>query len=930
MSIDYKGARWYKCDLHLHTPASKCFQDQTVTAEQWVERAIEQGLNCIAVTDHNTGEMIDEIKLAAQGKELIVFPGVEITCDTSKVHLLILFDKDKGSVEVGDFLVKSNVEREMFGEQNANTVKSIFEILKIAHEVGAIVIPAHVDEYNGLGSASVDILNQFYGDDRINAVQVIHKEFLAPELQRSNYSELVPVLNEYYNNPGIPIDEATIKQWHTAAKYAVINKLAILTFSDNPHEPKNSKHGLAGIGTHYSWIKMDEFPSLEGLRQAFLLPEFRIKNEFDSSGVPYETPSLWIKSISVANTSITEGDQPLKIEFNPQLNTIIGGRGSGKSSILRLIRGLFNHMGDLSDLPDILEDQNEFYKRGDGKTQGVLTESSIIEVEFVRNNVLHKFTGTNLINSKNQTIKIEKFNSTMAIWELIEDEAYSDFFLFEQYSQKQIYEIAQEPNSMRERIDYAIPAIGELKRERDSIKRAFFERSTTIRTIEQQILGKGKLQTEIKDLETSINLLQESGISVSLQSRGKYLSEEENLNKFESALLEKKAIVDEIIITFEIEDIDFSTYDHEHSEELSEFTKTTIDHVIEIKKSLEKVKADLENTIRSFHESIENSKWNNDRGANLSEFESKKEELQLQGINDFGNYEVLTSAKKQKETLLEQLGIFEAALQIDRDSRSALQADYLAKSILISEQRRLFLNELLSDGKIKIIIKPFRNKSDFENKLRKILQREDHFQESIDKITEIYLNGNIEQTIVSVRELFLKIRKGEEVTELNKHFVNLVNSLNDSQIDEIELLLAEDDIEVQYKTSDNGSYKSLSTASAGQKTTAILTYLLSHGNTPLILDQPEDDLDSRHVYDLIVDRLKKAKEYRQIIVVTHNANIPVNGDAEYIISMSTDSEKLKVLHTGTVEQAEIKKEICDVMEGSEEAFDMRYKRYKQI
>ena len=119
----------------------------------------------------------------------------------------------------------------------------------------------------------------------------------------------------------------------------------------------------------------------------------------------------------------------------------------------------------------------------------------------------------------------------------------------------------------------------------------------------------------------------------------------------------------------------------------------------------------------------------------------------------------------------------------------------------------------------------------------------------------------------------------------------------------------------------------MSNASAGQKTTAILTFLLSYGNDPLILDQPEDDLDNKLVYDLIVDRLRKSKEQRQIITVTHNANIPVNGDAEYIVAMNSESDKVKVLYSGSIGQKHITKEICDVMEGSEEAFDMRSKRY---
>ena len=122
----------------------------------------------------------------------------------------------------------------------------------------------------------------------------------------------------------------------------------------------------------------------------------------------------------------------------------------------------------------------------------------------------------------------------------------------------------------------------------------------------------------------------------------------------------------------------------------------------------------------------------------------------------------------------------------------------------------------------------------------------------------------------------------------------------------------------------------MSTASAGQKTTAILTFILSYGSIPLILDQPEDDLDNRLVYDLIVDRLRQAKENRQIIVVTHNANIPVNSDAEYIISMDSESKVVKIAYEGTIEQITIKKEICDVMEGGEIAFEMSSKRYHHV
>jgi ABC-type enterochelin transport system ATPase subunit len=139
--------------------------------------------------------------------------------------------------------------------------------------------------------------------------------------------------------------------------------------------------------------------------------------------------------------------------------------------------------------------------------------------------------------------------------------------------------------------------------------------------------------------------------------------------------------------------------------------------------------------------------------------------------------------------------------------------------------------------------------------------------------------------------------------------------------------LPEDDLKVSYKPEGYSKYIPLSNASAGQKTTAILTFLLAYGRLPLLLDQPEDDLDNKLVYDLIVSRLKTAKSKRQIIVVTHNANIPVNADSEYIISMNSETEDIMTKYRGTMDDENIRKEICDVMEGTKYAFEMRAKKY---
>lgn len=931
MNIPFKGTRWFKCDLHLHTPASKCFEDKTVTPEQWVEKAIEKGLNCVAVTDHNTGEWIDKIKLAAQDKNLIIFPGVEITCDTSKVHLLILFDTTKTTNDVNDFIIRCGIDRAKLADQTASTTENIFQIAQRAYEHGAIVIPAHIDEFNGLSPISFDNLDKFFELSFINAIQIAHEKFLSTGLQINGNNSLKDYLNDYYGNPDPQIDFAKIEEWYKPVNKAISKNIAITTFSDNPHSPKNPKHGLDGIGEKYTWIKMDETPSLEGLRQAFLLPDFRVQNCFIAPNLPYIKPELWFKSVTITNTAITDKANPFKVEFSPQLNTVIGGRGSGKSSILRFIRGVFSRNADIEALEDILSDQTDFYKKTDNRTQkGVLTDESVIEVEFVRNKSFYRIVATNIVNSTNQTITVYKFSNDTDTWEIETAESFIDFFQFEEYSQKQIYEIAQEPNSLRERIDNSVDGMGELKNDREITKKSFLEKSASIRTMKQQVSGKGKLQTEISDLTEQIKFYQQSGIAGILLSKEKFTAQKKTLSTFISELKSRETNLENLISTFDLEDIDYSGFENEFKTELSVLSENAINGLNSIKSELEIVKGKIAELQRIFKTETLNTKWKLDFDKNQTDFDTKKQELEQQGINDIANFEKLTNTKETKEKELADIIIIEANLASEILFRNQLKSDYLLKTKEITTQRQAFVNVKMQDDKVQVSVKAFRNRNDFINKLRAIIRKEDSFQTDVDYLTDLCFNGNVERTIDAVRKIFLEIKQENVVTGVTGYFVNLVKGLPDSQIDEIELLLPEDEIEIKYKPSGSNVFKPLSTASAGQKTTAILTFILSQGNIPLILDQPEDDLDNRLVYELVVDRLKQAKEHRQIIVVTHNANIPVNGDAEYILSMDSESKKLKIICSGSVEQSVIKKEICDVMEGSEQAFEMRLKRYRMI
>jgi hypothetical protein len=99
-------------------------------------------------------------------------------------------------------------------------------------------------------------------------------------------------------------------------------------------------------------------------------------------------------------------------------------------------------------------------------------------------------------------------------------------------------------------------------------------------------------------------------------------------------------------------------------------------------------------------------------------------------------------------------------------------------------------------------------------------------------------------------------------------------------------------------------------------------------DAPLVIDQPEDDLDNEFIFREIVQTLRRQKERRQFIVATHNANIPVSGDAELIVLLKADSENGWVELSGSIDDPEIREPVEIILEGGKDAFLMRQLKYQ--
>ena len=922
--MQYKGLRWFKCDLHLHSPASKCFCDKSVTPIQWVQAVKEAKLDCIALTDHNTGEWIDKIKAECISQGIIFFPGVEITCDTSKVHLLVLFDRDKDSQYVNDFLIQCGINRSEFADASAHSSKNVFEVVQLATDNHGIVIPAHIDEFNGVGyCCSNEAVKSFFNQISINAAQIVHKQFLEDNCAINE--ELLREISQEYNfsEPRLGIDD--LRRAFNGVKNAKDNKIKLLTFSDNPDAASPSKHGISGIGKNYSWIKMDEEPSLESLRQAFIISD-RTKNCFENKDCPYEEPVLWIKSIKIDNTCLTE-NVPFKADFNPQLTTIIGGRGSGKSSILRFLRGVFGREKELIDLNDIKKDQEDFFKKVDNEKKGVLKDNSRIEIEFIRNSIEYR-----ILYQQNNTpkITIQKLNQETKTYEEYDRNSFLDLLEFEQYSQKQIYSIAQEPNALLRRIDSASEILKQLTSEFNQKKANYLAKMASIRDTEQFVSQKGKIETQIEELKNQIELLKKSGVADDIRTLENYTQQKQYISEFLNARKNDAEIIQRAFSQMS------SSFSYDESK-ISEPFKNDIEHICnpisekigEIKSILNEKLSELNSMFEAAKTSLESTVLFQQAKEFDERFKKKKQELEEKGVKDFSNFEIYSQNLAINNEELRKITEKECEYKkLNQEKNDVIkEIDQIRKEI--SAKRKEFIDTLNTD-KTEITLSNYRNKKDFETQFRTIIQKQKTtYVNAIDKLRNHILTGNPLVKLAEVKNAIHAIIEKKEnslADQLDGTFKNMIRELSPDQIDNIDLMYPEDDVVLKIKR-DGASPQPISTASAGQKTTAILSFILSFGTKPLILDQPEDDLDNRLVYDLIVEKLRDIKKKRQVIVVTHNPNIPVNGDAEYIISMQSSTNLKSEIH-GTIDKVNVKKEICEIMEGGLEAFKIRAQRYE--
>ena len=867
---EFAGARWWKFDFHTHTPASD-FRDP-VTHKCWLKAFMKKEIDCVAITDHNSGGWIDGLKQALKEIEaqspdwyrpLHLFPGVEISVQ-GDVHILAIFGPDKDESHIDRLLGAVGYSGEK-GRSDEVTSKSITEVVDAITEQGGIPIPAHADKKKGLflqpqGRAT---LEQVLANQNIYATELCDKNHQKPQLY---------------------IDKKV--------KWTEVNGSDTHSFSDST------------FGT-FTWIKMDE-PSIDGLKLALRDGTASVKCNMHTN--PNKHTECLVEELEISAAKYIGRSKPLNCRFSPFLNAIIGGRGSGKSTLLEFMRLALRRN---KDIPKTLEQEShQYFNVG---ADNLLIEDSKISLIYRKGKVRYRLNWSHKADCP--SLEEEKDGN----WIACPGEIRS-LFPVRIYSQKQVFELAKEPSALIDIIDES-PEVHSMtiKAQHNELINRYKQIEGKQRELNEKITQKNRMRGELNDLTRQIEQIEKSGHEEILQN---YSKREQQLNEFNSVESEWEAMSHHLLETRNGTALAHFNEQHfsEHTDILS-VLRSKNEKWQAIRDKLSELMGEAQSVIDEWYAEKDAADWMQALQADIKQYESLSTELKEQGI-DPDRYPQLLMQQKSRQKELDRISEYRSHQEeLEAEKREVFQ-QIEENRHLLSEKRQEFLTSVLQNNpSVNIKVKPFgEDWGGIEKAIRRILQCPDRFDRDIKDLKDIY-QGSGDDGIAKLKETVKCIRNGTKDPK-DARFPTHLKLLPQESVNDLILWFPGDDLKITF----GPNQQRIEQGSPGQKTAALLAFILSYGDEPLLLDQPEDDLDNELIYKLIVQQLRETKSKRQVIVVTHNANIVVNGDAEMVFPLGVAGGETRLREAASIQEKEVRRAICNILEGGQEAFEQRYKR----
>lgn len=927
----YPGARWWKFDFHTHTPASDDtpWKDHPITVERWLTKFMEADIDCVVVSDHNSGNWIDELQSAYARMEalanagtplngfrpLTIFPGVEISAHDG-VHILAVFDPDSDKSRIDDVLARARFPVSAKGKTGAVTKSSVPEVLQAIHEAGGIAIPAHIDSANaetsvGKGLLKMDTLSmqQSLDDPYLYAVEQIARDVDYPEQCRQRLMKLTKVLG-----------------------------------SDC-----HSFQGAAVPGSRYTWIKMEK-PDLEGLRLALLdgndVSVIRSCEEpkgFD----PLRVPENIITSIDVKDARFLGRGESATIRLSPYFNVLVGGRGTGKSTFVHALRLAMQRGEEVTSLgadSQAAQDFSRFskiYTKRSGS--GALLDSTCITVDWKHDDSLLRVKWRSADKTHPE---IEE--CTKAEWLPSESQSIShDRFPLKIYSQGQIAALADTGrNLLLQQIDQASGAL-EIRQKLEDAARRIESLGARNRELTAKIAQLPEIQRKLNEIQRKIAIFSHNNKDVIWKQYSRMVRQGRGVNTYVEQL--KLAAVELRNCRDKLQPDDWSPMLFDSSEpveaDVLKWRKTCDQSIRSLMEHLSSEANRLQEVALTVTQDECIKTWFDQSKLIGRNYQNMKAQLAEAGVADPDAFARLT-------TELQQLQEQEKALQRLQTEQQKVEEQYRSGCLEMRQLRRKltmvrqdFVIEKSKDSQY-VHIETVPLGFDAEKvavELRQLLEIDDgtFVDDLLDRGNDAQAPHGLLRRWASAdekqqRDMDTKLKYLDEVkgillnpetgVPLQGRFRNKLKSLQTRSEfqDHVETWYPEDDLVISYRR--GKEWIPVSQGSQGQRSAALLAFLLSFGEEPLVLDQPEDDLDNHLIYDLIVKQIRENKLRRQLLIVTHNPNIVVNGDAEEVHVMEFGRGQCYVKQSGSLQNKAVREEVCQVMEGGREAFRRRWER----
>ena len=878
-------AKWYKIDFHTHTPVSECFRNKNITPVQWLTAAKEAGLDAVVITDHNSVGFISEIdkiqRNANTKVDIKVFYGIELCVSADFTHIIIIFDDKLTTTQIEDAVISDlGLKRENWANTTINVSEDQLKALCKELQGKIFVIPAHFGSEKGLGRSNINEIKKYREFISFSAIEVR--------------------------------TETDVKEYNNKVKQDVLAPCALVTGSDNPSDKDISVHSIEGFGKAFTWVKMSEL-SFEGLRQVFIDPEHRCINYLQLQEMGEDFNPNLITHNYVAGIIMTDFKHIpyLNVRFSPFLNCIVGGRGTGKSTLVESIRYGLDSSRSLSDCQII---DKTLQEGGDIQTFFNFGKSYEYGIKCTRNkkNLIFTYEDKTGEIDTHPEFKID-FYGQKEIFNLIDQENDDSteksplLKMIDDFIQSKLYSISDE-------ISHSLTELTRL--------------SNMFHDAEKKINELPSIITEIEKDESILSRFKASGLD---QKRKRFESIDQGITfttreaiKFqqhlESTIKLYQDIRDDLGLTYArmADDRELNADAITFIDSMLKSCDTIVDTLL-----LEKEKNDAQ------FEIFKTASIHDKKHQLETEYLELVKMIKITGSDSIQTIQDRLQDNCQRRQELE-------SLQKTRDlvfEQLKEQIDIFIKKRLELTRKRIEAVQQMNTEGITISISPFANIIKWKNCLQKEFGKDTYEDEFVRTAEHVLLN---DQNYVNYKNFLLFVltsENGDVSSFVNvpfqQRYVNLwKDKATNGTLSALSNVIPEDRVEIMIKQ--DGSEIDINDGSPGQKCAALLTLILNIGDNPLIIDQPEDDLDNSLIYNLVVQSIRSMKERRQIIIVTHNPNIPVLGDAEGIIILERKNGTVnfrKEKKAGCIEEKEIRKGICEIMEGGAAAFKKREEKY---